>query len=283
MLGKLFAHEWKDSWKLMTIMNITVLALSAVGAVFFHRNSSLVKPLFESFEKSGGDTLYYLTCTGYFMLLVFSIAVLAVGCTIYFYIRFYRNLYTDQGYLMHTLPVNEHQLILSKTFVCLIWRIISALAVTAGIIVLMMSAFGDDFDLADILEGITGLFEDFGVIRGFIFIILIILLLLGKALFTAYTGYVCISIGQLAAKNKVLAAIGTYFGIRVLIQIISTFGSQYMVMLSAMAPYDLFELFESNENAVLIGMTFLVLIVYLICAAMYMIVYSIMNKRLNLE
>ena len=89
MLGKLFVHEWKASWKLMAIMNITVLVLSAIGAVFFHRNSSFVKPLFESLEDAGGDTLYYLTCTGYFMILVLSIVVLAVGCTIYFYIRFY--------------------------------------------------------------------------------------------------------------------------------------------------------------------------------------------------
>ena len=284
MLGKLFKHEWKATWKLMVIMNAAVIVLSALGAVFFYRNSSAVKPLFDSLERNdNGDTLYMLACMGYFMLLVLSICVLAVGCTIYFYIRFYRNLYTDQGYLMHTLPVTEHQLILSKTFVCIIWRIISALVVLTAILVLMLSAFGEDFSLMDLLGEINKAFFDMGMFKGVIFMIILIFGLLGKAIFTTFTGYTCISIGQLASKNKVLAAIGVYFGMRVIMQIISTFGSQYLAIIGMMAPDMWFEIFENNENAMIVFFAVAVVVEYLICGAMYMITHSVMQKRLNLE
>jgi hypothetical protein len=284
MLGKLFKHEWKATWKLMVIMNAAVIVLSALGVVFFYRNSSAVKPLFDSLERNdNGDTLYMLACMGYLMLLVLSICVLAVGCTIYFYIRFYRNLYTDQGYLMHTLPVTEHQLILSKTFVCIIWRIISALVVLTAILVLMSSAFGEDFMLMDLLEELNKAFFDMGMFKGVIFMIILIFGMLGKALFTTFTGYTCISIGQLASKNKVLAAIGVYFGMRVIMQIISTFGSQYLAIIGMMAPDMWFEIFENNENAMIVFFAVAVVVEYLICGAMYMITHSVMQKRLNLE
>ena len=284
MLGKLFKHEWKATWKLMVIMNAAVLVLSALGAVFFYRNSAVVKPLFDSLERTkDGDTLYMLACMGYFMLLVLSICVLAVGCTIYFYVRFYRNLYTDQGYLMHTLPVTEHQLIMSKTFVCIIWRIISALVVLTGFLVLMSSAFSEDFRLMDIIKEINKAIFDMGMIKGMIFLIILILGMLGKAIFTTFTGYTCISIGQLASKNKVLAAIGVYFGMRVVMQMITTFGSQYLAIIGMMAPDMWFEMFENNENAMILFFGIAVAVEYLICGAMYMITHSVMQKRLNLE
>ena len=110
-----------------------------------------------------------------------------------------------------------------------------------------------------------------------------LMLRLGKALFTAFTGYTCISIGQLAAKNKVLAAIGVYFGMRVLFQIIGTFGSQYLVILDTITPYSIAELMQDNENAVLAGMFIMVVVSYLLCVALYAIIHSIMHKRLNLD
>ena len=35
MLGKLFKHEWKDSFLFMIILNGSILLLSILGAVFF--------------------------------------------------------------------------------------------------------------------------------------------------------------------------------------------------------------------------------------------------------
>ena len=283
MLGKLFVHEWKATWKLMAIMNAAVLVLSGIGALFFHRNAETIKPFFDSMESTGGETLYFLACMCYLILLVFSIAVLAVGGMLYFYIRFYRNLYTDQGYLMHTLPVNEHQLIMSKTLVCLLWRIISALVVTAGVLTLVFSVFGDEINMDDIYEMVREAVDYFGGVRTVILLVLGILSMLAKALFSTFTGYTCISIGQLASKNKVLAAVGVYFGMRVLFQMVGTFGSQYMVILDTITPYSFIELLAENENTVLIGMFVMVVVSYLLCLAMYSIIHSIMHKRLNLD
>ena len=40
--------------------------------------------------------------------------------------RFYKNLMTDEGYLMFTLPVSRSQLIWSKLMVALAWGVLSA-------------------------------------------------------------------------------------------------------------------------------------------------------------
>ena len=45
MLMKLFKHEWKDSWKLMTVLCVVVVALSALGAILFHDYGTIMDRL----------------------------------------------------------------------------------------------------------------------------------------------------------------------------------------------------------------------------------------------
>ena len=118
MLKKLFVHEWKDSWRLVGIMNLIVLGLTLIGTFFLSQ---------ETWNASEKNEFVAVTIVVYMMFFIASIAALSMVVTFYFYIRFYRNLYTDQGYLMHTLPVTSHQLIWSKTFVAGIWMIISSI------------------------------------------------------------------------------------------------------------------------------------------------------------
>ncbi len=170
MLGKLFVHEWKDSWKLMTILNGTVLILSVLG-VFFASAGNLG----DIFERDSVSSVWvFLMYMSFLMVYVLGIFALSIGTTLYFYIRFYRNMYTDQGYLMHTLPVNEHELILSKAFVAIIWKAIGVVVVACGIsaiVTAFASTTGDlireiipyGFDMFgeyidQVYDGSTGLF-----------------------------------------------------------------------------------------------------------------------------
>ena len=54
----------------------------------------------------------------------FAIAVLCFVSTVQ---RFYKNLLGREGYLMHTLPVTETQLILSKLLTSMVWVLCSGL------------------------------------------------------------------------------------------------------------------------------------------------------------
>ena len=59
-----------------------------------------------------------------YLSVIFAIAVLCFVSTVQ---RFYKNLLGREGYLMHTLPVTETQLILSKLITSMVWVLCSGL------------------------------------------------------------------------------------------------------------------------------------------------------------
>lgn len=258
MLGKLFKHEWQDSWLIMTILNGSVLLLSIIG-------SRSVQRYFEILDDMDmGGFIYSI----YILLYVFGVIALTLAATFYFYVRFYKNMYTDQGYLMHTLPVNHNELIISKLLVALIWRVISFLVIFVGV-------FKVSFEIDDILEIIDNI--DLVVSD----VVLMIILLLGSALYSILVGYVSISIGQFSSKNKVLASIGAYFGIKVVARILRSFLT-FINIFTFKEMIEKFNDFDDPSTRASFMLIFIV-IIYIACALYYFITQWIMKNRLNLE
>lgn len=271
MLKKLFVHEWKDSWRLVGIMNLIVVALSVIGTFFLNNDT------WNAIDK---NEFVAVTVVVYMMFFVASIAALSMVVTFYFYIRFYRNMYTDQGYLMHTLPVTPHQLIWSKTFVAGIWMIISMIVMLTSIFGLVFAAIPtegrSDFWM-ELRDAFTLMEFDGKVVA---VVILYILLIIVSQLMSIFMGYASISIGQTFKKQKVLGAIGVYIGIYMLIQTVSSYLSVFMTM--AIDPYST----PGGMDEMNFMITFL-LILFLVMAALaagfYFVTYYIMRNKLNLE
>ena len=281
MLSKLFIHEWKDSWKLMAILNGSVLVLSVAGIALNAFSDSV--DLSKAFESGGAFSV--MLYGSFFMLYVLSIFALSIGSALYFYIRFYRNLYTDQGYLMHTLPVNEHSLILSKALIAVIWRIVGMVIMALGIGSLMVSfmipLFRTEYlSIKDIYREL-GL-ADINPMYMFAYAVLGILLGIGSVIFSVFMGYAAISIGQLASKNKVLASVGAFFGIQIALSIASNIITQ-SVMFAAFRfdfRWDLIDNYGPLSILYLCGMN---VAVYGLSVGFYFITHAIMKNRLNLE
>ena len=287
MLGKLFYHEWKDTWKLMTILNGAVIALSVLGMIFAATGN--IADVFE--REDVGSVWMFIMYISFVMVYVLGIITLSVGTTLYFYVRFYRNLYTDQGYLMHTLPVTAHELILSKALVAFIWKAISTLVVGLGILSIILSfasttgnilndimPYGRDiFDeyVDQVYDGNAGLF--------FLYIIVMILAGIGGLIYSIFMGYAAISLGQQAKKNKVLASVGIFFGINIAVSMATNMINQFVMLF--VVRFDADNAFRPGRfGAASIGISFLMaLIVYALSALFYMISYRIMGKGLNLD
>ena len=272
MLGKLIRHEWKDSCLFMIILNGTILVLSILGAFFF-RSADIS-------DLSYDNPLHGLMYGTYMMVYVVGIVVLFFGSTIYFYARFYRNLYTDQGYLMHTLPVNEHELIFSKLIVAMIWKIISAIIVLFGIELIAYSAYDGDLPtIPEIQEKII----DWGVEPGRLALgtFLGLLFAFGYALYTYFLGYASVSIGQFAVKNKVIASIGAFLGIRFIIRLIRNIFSAFIVEMRFFSA--LVGPIENTSENMIKALAISNLLIYLVCFVLYLITHQIMKNRLNLE
>ena len=188
-------------------------------------------------------------------------------------------MYTDQGYLMHTLPVTPHQLIWSKTFVACIWMLISVVVMLCSIFGLVFSAI----PAQERSEAWLGLRDEIAMLefdgRVVAIVILYILLMLVSQLMSIFMGYASISIGQTFKKQKVLGAIGVYIGIYMLIQTVSSYLSVFVTM--AADPYSVSAMDEISFLLVFLLVLFVVMIA--LAAGFYFVTHSIMKNKLNLE
>lgn len=270
MLKKLFVHEWKDSWKLVTLFNVIVLAFTLIGIVALSNGNWV-----DAMEKNAWYATIYIS---YFMLYYFAILALGVATTFYFLIRFYKNLYTDQGYLMHTLPVTSHQLILSKAFVMYIWQVISGCVMLVSILLLVNSlvlgmenvnifkALLEEIDLADLDISFLGVLD----------IIVVILIAIGGQIFSIMFGYLAISLGQLSKNHKLISSIGIYMGMQIVLQMVFSFfqiGFNLTVV----------NVHSPSEGLVFAILCLIAIVVFAADAGMYAGSNYIMKNKLNLE
>lgn len=272
MLKKLFVHEWKDSWKLVTLFNVILLVFTIIG-IFALSNGNWV----EAMDKNAWYASIYIS---YFMLYYFAILALGFATNLYFLLRFYKNLYTDQGYLMHTLPVTSHQLILSKAFVMYIWQLISGFVMMISILLLVNSlVLGiEDINIFKaILQELD--FSDLDIKPIHVLIILVIVLIvIGSQISSIMFGYLAISLGQLSKNHKLISSIGIYMGMQVVLQML---GSILQVAFNLAAiNMDIEDMSEGLLFAILL---LVALLIFAADAGMYAGSNYIMKNKLNLE
>ena len=287
MLGKLIYHEWKDTWKLITILNGAVIVLSVLGMIFAATGN-----ITEVFKRNDASTVWlFVMYISFVMVYVLGIFALSIGTTLYFYVRFYRNLYTDQGYLMHTLPVTAHELILSKAIVAFAWKVIGTIVMCMGIgsiIVSFASTTGELFREIipygrEALEEYIDMVYDGNAGLFFLYIIVMIITGIGGIIYSIFMGYAAISLGQQARKNKVLASVGIYFGINIAVSMATNMINQF-IMLFTVRISEKEAFMPGRFGSASIGISLLMGIVVCILAVLfYMLSYRIMDKRLNLE
>lgn len=219
MLGKLLKHEWKAVWKIPVLLIGILMAAAVMAGMTFHL------PIWES-EWVG------LPLSGVMMIITFYIAIIAVslGITIYFAVRYYRNMFTDEGYLTNTLPVTAHQLLLSKVITMFAWNLINFVAIAAsvavfvGMIVLAFMEPGDGRTIVDAFMDMidTDLWDSPYMQEFEGFCVSLIVLFFASSFSGTMIMIASITIGQMVRKHRILGAFGAYFAINTVMQIVST-------------------------------------------------------------
>lgn len=217
------------------------------------------------------------------VLLIFALVIVISSIAIFTYIysgyHFYKNVFTDQGYLTNTLPVTPSQLLLSKELAALLWLLID-------VVVISISIF--------ILVGSTELFSNFSIFwrtlmryasQTPLFTTLVIIALVLAPFLLIGILFFSITLGNLASSHKVLASIGAYVGIYVVQQIFGLiqlvvwgyFGSTTIMRVNI---YSNNYSFGTFLNPILItGLIFNIILI----AVCWMGSKYIMTKRLNLQ
>lgn len=215
MLGKLLKHEWKAVWKVPTLLIGVLLAIALTAALTF------ALPIWDS------DWIG-LPLSGLMLLLLFYFAMIGVGIgiSIYFAVRYYKNMFTEEGYLTHTLPVTARQILLNKVIIMSVWNLLAGVAVIASLLVFvgvagLLLACREGIYAADILKAaaeIREIFRSGWFDESYAFLLSILCLALVSAVSGALTVISAITLGQMVRRHRILGSIGAYFAINTVIQ-----------------------------------------------------------------
>lgn len=273
MVKKLLKHEFKAWLRVVPFFWLAVLGVATAGRIV---------QFFES------DSVYYGMIFGSSMVAYgITAVVVLLTPTVFGVYRFYRNLFTGEGYLSFTLPVTAGQHLWVKTLTAVCFDLISVIVLLLSGVILMS---GDV--LTEVLKAAAYLLKkwfeliprEVGLhLAGYLveFAVLLLITLFGTHLM--YQS--CICIGQLARKNRVLLAVGVYFGYQLVWNILSTVMALSFTMMGMAGVLD--QLVDwanlhpyAASHLMLSGM---ILLSLGLAALYWWISHSIMRKRLNLE
>ena len=267
MLGKLIKHELRATSRTMVPLLLLTLLLS-----LFVRMSTAVIPRTDS---NILDALYSLLIVSFIAALIGT----AVFSIVLMVMRFYKNLMTDEGYLMFTLPVSVHQLLWSKLLVSMLW-FIAVFAVDALAVFLSIYEDGMLAGLPDFIQAVADSMNRYYAVNG----ILYLLELLGVALVGMVTAcllfYAPIAIGNSFATHKTLLSVVFYFVIQTVLQILSVFAISTAVHTHLLVEPTILNDGIKTVHLVLCGVLGYSLV---IGAILYVLTWFMLRKHLNLQ
>jgi len=145
----------------------------------------------------------------------FLIAAVFIITLILILQRFMKNLLSEEGYLMMTLPVRTDSLILSKLFVATIFVFAAVLVAVLGIFILSSQDFVYMFSQL----GVTLSFVDF---QGVVLFIQALMLSVFGVFASILLLYTCMSLSLLVNKRRGLFAFGAFVVITTVLQVLGT-------------------------------------------------------------
>ena len=295
MLGKLMKYEWKNTWKAGTLMLAGMLLVTVIGGIVLHMPG--VAELFRDNNVTAAQT--WLVVSFFVAILILYVIMLLAstwGMLIYLGIRFYRSMYTDEGYLAHTLPVTANQLFLSKVLVSGVWYLFICLGIGISVVALVLSTMTGLLnigELGDVLVQYNGniwafLSDAFYELDRFYeeqmgmnllhYGITLLLTFIAGPFITMITLFGALTIGQLSSKHKGLMGILAYAVLTILSAMIgSAVQSVFLFSANTMSNPGGFSVTTNTAYDINVVTSLL------IAAIMYGVSYYILNRKLNLD
>lgn len=260
MLGRLMKYEWKATWKLLVPVNLLIVVMTFFACV------TVRMKVFES----GNDGIIF---SAIMILMAYMASMFAamVGTAIYLIYRFYTSTYGDQGYLLHTLPVDKHHIILAKVIVSTGWLLCSSFLIyLSGL--LLVAREGEL--VSHVLDSTKEMVELAGSEKvTFFTIVMTAITYVVSMLARVLKVMACISLGQMSSNHKLLTAFGFYFATYFVQQIIN--GIYYMFLGVINSRLDTWYYGSSWEFMLIFGLIYLVVF--------YLLTWYVMEKNLNLD
>ncbi len=275
MFAKLLKHEFKATRGVVAILCAILLVsgltmgLSLQRMISMAENEYISEPVANNTVVIESPAVVDILCVFLMIAAIVAISICAASAIFFLIYRFYKSRFTDEGYLTFTLPVTNHQLLLSSitntTLNLLIVGVVTVVTVLL-IFLLALSAVPDVAVWKELKQvilavlkqaaaedaGLLALMAFSGVASFFRQIILLML---------------AVTIGALIAKkHKLLAAVGVYYGINMAVSFRTSMVSIYAL----------------NNNQAYVFMGIQGIVSAALVAGGYFLMHYLTSRKLNL-
>jgi len=273
MLSKLLKYEFRDTARVIPFFYLIIVAFSIMALT----------------AKQIGLEWFIVTSS---ILLIVTGASLIVITFVVIVMRFYKNLYSNEGYLMFTLPVKPKQLLASKAIVAFTWIIASFLVFIGALCVSLYSLGVDSSDLSSIISE----FKKYGLEKA---IYIIIPLMLLSILYFLSQIFFSITVANTPAFHSMGVGAGflVFFATYVILQIVQSVVTVFIPLSLEINLIGNVSVSLSNKNmfgffvesikgieptSITIGLGGYLFVVIMICVLFY-VTGRLMNKKVSLR
>lgn len=267
MLGKLIKYDLKSCGKLFILLHGIFLILCILARFFYMDGLDLTAPV--------DNNMVILSLLLFFTIFTVLVSALTFYTLLQIAFRYYRNLFSREGYLSWTLPVSGIEHLWAKIISGCILFAADLLIIAAGILILVTgrniqnaySLIADDITL------------ELGMSIGKFGLMLLILCLV-SCISSVIMIYFSISVGQLFPGHRVLCAVAAYLITSTVIEV----GS--LIILFIFGYFPGYSFFAATDVSAYDFMTNILaisgVITAVITVAMYIATHYIMKKKINL-
>lgn len=271
MLNKLLKYEFKATARWFLPLYIALIVLTLLNKLTM---------IVELPEIAVFTVLEVLLMVFYVMIIIFT----SIATLILLLVRFYKNLYTDEGYLTHTLPVKPSMHLNCKLLSGFIWNVASGVVQIISLFILfagegLFSELAEVFGEAGEYLKSAGLFDN-AIVTLIIFVVIMIM----SVFYNLLMMYCSLSLGSLLRQYKILGAILAYFVINFVIQILGTIVA--VIGMNTPIVYEILMVEDFTAEIFNLMNIFMGVsgVLTLICSAIfYFLSHFAMSKKLNLD
>lgn len=254
MLGKLLKYDLKWVYKVVVIFYILAFIFSCIG-----RALSLIE----------NSILFSIVSQITFGVAISMMVSSLINCIMRLWARYIRNIYKDEAYLTHTLPVEKKTIYASKVISSLICLFTTTVVILGCLFICYYSKTNMQV-LKSLLE-ITASTYEITVVNLLLLISFVAFL---ELMFIVLTGYAGIILGYKSNQNKMLKTIIIGFALYLITQAI-TLGLIYVIGLFNPNIMNLINTSDMVNIDAIKSVMYIGIVIYIV----YIIFYYIIGKK----
>lgn len=276
MLRKLYKYDLKSVSLLLVILHAVLLVYTVIGRI-----GIFIAERAQAFVSPEDSRLWGIAGAFYIVGFILFILAIVIATVVYLAVRIQKNLFSDEGYLTHTLPVKPSQLLWSKVFVIWTWSVIDFICVMISVFTLI--TYKDT--LPEILKGASTffgtLFGSFGFTN---WLEEVITLLAGLSQYFGFYPLLLLfamCLGNLFKSHKIMGTLLSFFGLNIVLSFLST---MITFIIPGLSPFMQANLTQDNLSVYSGRLMIFTLVWNILFSAIFFVGSRyILTKKLNLD